>query len=107
MLQSLRHSVLHSGLTDAHQSAHGPGRALWHSFDDAHQALLRETDGIVRRHNPLLREAKEICCLQRLLQGTVGIALLRGSYRKLRVEARQIARQDLIGLLQRPCLSQA
>ena len=71
------------------------------------QALLRETDGIVRRHHPLLREAKEICCLQRLLQGTVGIALLRGSYRKLRVEARQIACQDLIGLLQRPCLSQA
>ncbi len=71
------------------------------------QTLLGETDGIVCRHNPLIREAKEICYLQRLLQRTVGTALLCGSHRKLRVEARHIARQDLIGLLQRAYLGQA
>jgi hypothetical protein len=71
------------------------------------QTLLGETDGIVCRHNAEILKAKEVCCVQRLLQRTVGAALLRGSHRKLCIEARHIARQDLIGLLQRPCLSQA
>jgi hypothetical protein len=60
------------------------------------QTLLGETDGIVCCHKAEIFEAKEVCCMQRLLQGTVGTALLRGSHRKLRVEAWQIARQDLI-----------
>ena len=71
------------------------------------QALLGETDGIICRYDALIREAKEICCLQRFLHRTIGIALLCGYDRKLRVEARHIASHDLIRLLQRLCLSQA
>lgn len=63
------------------------------------QAMRSQADRVVSRHGALVLEAKDLLGVQLGWQRAVGRAIIGGRHGELGVEARQIGRQNRVGLL--------